>query len=394
MNETNKKIAQTIKNLLPELSSLSDQIFDFAEIGYKEYKSSALLADWLSKNGFEVTIPFAGLETAFCGIYKHKGGKANGGLSIGFLGEYDALHCQGHVCAHHMQTPSMIGAAMALINVLSDSDLPYEIHIIGTPSEEALDGGKNIMAENGGFDNIDVAFMVHGNTCTQLDSPTLALIELDIEFFGKSSHAGIAPDEGRSAVDAITMLQTGLGLMRNHLKDGSRVSNIILNGGVAVNAVPDYTKIKVEIRHNTMDYLETIEDWVRNIAEGSALATGTKTKITRIAHIYNTTMNEPLRKLLMQYANEFNCADIKPPREKCGSTDYGIVTQKLPSCSIWVKTIDVNAPPHTDAWYDAGKKPRNYQGIFDGAAICAATAYHILTDKNAFDEIYNYFKNK
>lgn len=387
------KITKTVESLLPELSKLSDEIFDFAEVGYEEYKSSSLLAKWLSENGFEVTMPFAGLETAFSAVYKHKGGKASGGKSIGFLGEYDALYGQGHVCAHHMQTPSMIGAAVALREALSDGDMPFEIHVIGTPSEESLDGGKNVMAENGGFDAIDVAFMVHGNTCTQLDSPTLALIELDIEFFGKSSHAGIAPDAGRSAVDAITVLQTSLGLMRNHLKDGSRVSNIILNGGSAVNAVPDYAKIKVEIRHPFMEYLETIEEWTRNIAQGAALCTGTKTKITRVAHIYNTTMNDALRKLLMEYATKFNCEDIKPPRKACGSTDYGIVTQKLPSCSIWVKTIDTDAPPHTDAWYEAGKLSRNYKGIFDGAVICAATAYHILNDEKSWQEVFNCFEN-
>ena len=159
---------------------------------------------------------------------------------------------------------------MALRGVLESSDQPFEIHVIGTPSEESLDGGKNEMAAHGGFDHIDVAFMVHGSTLTQLETPSLALIEMDVEFHGKTAHAGIAPYAGRSAVDAVTMLQTGLGLMRNHLKDSSRVSNIVLAGGTAVNSVPDFAKVKVEIRHSSMAYLESVEQWTREIAQAAS----------------------------------------------------------------------------------------------------------------------------
>ena len=228
MEEIQKQIANIVSELMPQLCALSDEIFDYAEPGYEEYRSSAALTKWLRAHDFEVTIPYAGLDTAFCAVYRHKGGRAAGGRAVGFLGEYDALRGQGHGCAHHMQTPAMIGAAMALRGVLESSDQPFEIHVIGTPSEESLDGGKNEMAAHGGFDHIDVAFMVHGSTLTQLETPSLALIEMDVEFHGKTAHAGIAPYAGRSAVDAVTMLQTGLGLMRNHLQDSSRVSNIVL----------------------------------------------------------------------------------------------------------------------------------------------------------------------
>ena len=176
MEEIQKQIANIVSELMPQLCALSDEIFDYAEPGYEEYRSSAALTKWLRAHDFEVTIPYAGLDTAFCAVYRHKGGRAAGGRAVGFLGEYDALRGQGHGCAHHMQTPAMIGAAMALRGVLESSDQPFEIHVIGTPSEESLDGGKNEMAAHGGFDHIDVAFMVHGSTLTQLETPSLALI--------------------------------------------------------------------------------------------------------------------------------------------------------------------------------------------------------------------------
>lgn len=323
MEEIQKQIANIVSELMPQLCALSDEIFDYAEPGYEEYRSSAALTKWLRAHDFEVTIPYAGLDTAFCAVYRHKGGRAAGGRAVGFLGEYDALRGQGHGCAHHMQTPAMIGAAMALRGVLESSDQPFEIHVIGTPSEESLDGGKNEMAAHGGFDHIDVAFMVHGSTLTQLETPSLALIEMDVEFHGKTAHAGIAPYAGRSAVDAVTMLQTGLGLMRNHLKDSSRVSNIVLAGGTAVNSVPDFAKVKVEIRHSSMAYLESVEQWTREIAQAAAMATQTQVQITPVAHIYNTTINDAMGALLMECAEKFACDGIAPPRKDCGSTDFG-----------------------------------------------------------------------
>ena len=290
-----------------------------------------------------------------------------------------------------MQTPAMIGAAMALRGVLESSDQPFEIHVIGTPSEESLDGGKNEMAAHGGFDHIDVAFMVHGSTLTQLETPSLALIEMDVEFHGKTAHAGIAPYAGRSAVDAVTMLQTGLGLMRNHLKDSSRVSNIVLAGGTAVNSVPDFAKVKVEIRHSSMAYLESVEQWTREIAQAAAMATQTQVQITHVAHIYNTTINDAMGALLMECAEKFACDGIAPPRKDCGSTDFGAVTHRLPSCCLRVKTIETDDPPHTDAWVKTGKEARAHQGIYDGAVCCALAAFRLVTDEAAWQDVYQCF---
>ena len=126
------------------------------------------------------------------------------------------------------------------------------------------------MAAHGGFDHIDVAFMVHGSTLTQLETPLSGSDRDGCGIHGKTAHAGIAPYAGRSAVDAVTMLQTGLGLMRNHLKDSSRVSNIVLAGGTQSTRAR-FAKVKVEIRHSSMAYLESVEQWTREIAQAAAM---------------------------------------------------------------------------------------------------------------------------
>jgi aminobenzoyl-glutamate utilization protein B len=381
-----KKIERYVKEIEQELFIISDKIHDYAEIGYEEYQSSACLAEYLKEKGFEVTKPYAGLETAFSAKVLTEGEKERK-ITIGFLCEYDALKNQGHGCAHHMQGPAMAGAALALWKIAREEKIACEIRVIGTPAEETLDGGKTTMEKNKGFEGLDLVFMVHGGECTQLDSPSLALIESDITFHGISSHVGIAPDEGRSALDAAVLAGTGLGLLRGHVKDGTRINHIVLNGGFVVNSVPEYAKVKLEVRYSNMGYLDQVYERAIKVMEGAAVATETSYEVEQIAYLHNTKINHSLGKVVMECARDYGCEDIRRPREAVGSTDFGIVTKKVPSCCLRVKTIDENFPPHTKEWVNAGKSDRNYQGIEDGAKCCAAAAYRLLTDKNVWENV-------
>lgn len=379
-----EKISAVVDSVEKELDALSDAIHGFAELGFEEYQSAALLCGYLEKNGFAVTREYGGLPTAFLGRYVAKGGKAAGGLNVGLLCEYDALKGQGHGCAHHMQGPAIIGAAMALRHALGD-ELPYEISVIGTPAEETLGGGKPIMDEHGAFDAIDFAIMVHGGDCTQIDTPSLALMEFDVEFFGTPAHAGIAPEVGRSAVDAVTMLQTGLALLRGHVKDGVRMNNIVLNGGSAVNIITEYTKVKVELRSTSIQYLDALYDRALKVVDAAALATETTCQVKRVTRLPNTVINWPLADVAIACAKELGCDDVRAPRENPGSTDYGVVTGKVPSCCLRVKTITEPIPPHTDEWVKAGTQAQNYRGVHDGAKAVAAAAYRVLTEPGIFE---------
>ena len=156
---------------------MSDQIYDFAEPGMEEIQSSRLLTEYLKAKGFEVECGIAGLPTAFRAVYE----QGSGGPSFGFLAEYDAIKDIGHACGHHMQGPSVIGAALALRDVCGEE--PYKIVIYGAPAEETI-GGKIIMKEKGCFQDIDIALMMHAapNTCVDiLERPEL-LSEIQTEF--------------------------------------------------------------------------------------------------------------------------------------------------------------------------------------------------------------------
>lgn len=170
-------ISQALESHLSELVSMSDQIYDFAEPGMEEIQSSRLLTEYLKAKGFEVECGIAGLPTAFRAVYE----QGSGDPSFGFLAEYDAIKDIGHACGHHMQGPSVIGAALALRDVCGEE--PYKIVIYGTPAEETI-GGKIIMKEKGCFQDIDIALMMHAapNTCVDiLERPEL-LSEIQTEF--------------------------------------------------------------------------------------------------------------------------------------------------------------------------------------------------------------------
>ena len=156
-------IKQAVAPYMAELAGLADQIYDLAEPGLEEVRSSGILTDYLEKKGFQIERGIADLPTAFRAVYE----QGNGGPSFGFLAEYDALKGIGHACGHHMQGPSVIGAALALRDLCKDQ--PYKIVIYGTPAEETV-GGKIIMKEKGCFQDIDLALMMHAapNTCVDV----------------------------------------------------------------------------------------------------------------------------------------------------------------------------------------------------------------------------------
>lgn len=175
-------ISQALESHLSELVSMSDQIYDFAEPGMEEIQSSRLLTEYLKAKGFEVECGIAGLPTAFRAVYE----QGSGGPSFGFLAEYDAIKDIGHACGHHIQGPSVIGAALALCDVCGEEQ--YKIVIYGTPAEETI-GGKIIMKEKGCFQDIDIVLMMHAAPNTCVDVRCMALECYYVTFHGVESHA-------------------------------------------------------------------------------------------------------------------------------------------------------------------------------------------------------------
>lgn len=244
-------IKHALEAYLPELTAMADQIYDLAEPGMEEFQSSKLLADYLQNHGFTVEMGIAGLPTAFRAVYE----QGEGGPSFGFLAEYDALKDIGHACGHHMQGPSVIGAALALKDICKEQS--YKIVVYGTPAEETI-GGKIIMQEKGCFQDIDIALMMHAAPTTCVDLRCMALECFYVNFHGVESHAAMSPDKGKSAFDAALLSFHGIEFLREHVKEDSRMHYTVLDAGGPSNIVPGRTRAEYTLRSYSTDYLENV----------------------------------------------------------------------------------------------------------------------------------------
>lgn len=246
------KLMKSVEKLKNELASMSDFIFDHPEIGYKEIQASNLLCEFLEKSGFKVEKGCAGLSTAFRASYRN----GKGGPCIGLLCEYDALENLGHACGHHLQGPSVIGAAVAMKDQISDYN--FSLEVIGTPAEESAEGGKTIMLEKGVFKHLDIALMMHGGDATITDIKSMALSEYLVTFIGISAHSAIAPDKGRSALEALMLAFNGIAYLRGHVQDDVRIHGIVENGGQVVNSIPEKAVGRFEFRSYNRPYLDSV----------------------------------------------------------------------------------------------------------------------------------------
>ncbi|HLK27397.1 MAG TPA: amidohydrolase [Puia sp.] len=261
------------------------QIWDYAEVGYKESKSSALHQKTLSDNGFAVQAGVAEMPTAFVATY------GSGKPVIGILAEFDALpglsqdsvpekrslgKIAGHACGHHLFGTASVAAAIELKKIMEQNHLSGTIKLFGTPAEEG-GAGKVYMVRAGLFNGVDV--VVHWHPADQSAvayANSLAVISAKFRFHGLSAHAAAAPDKGRSALDAVEGMDYMVNMMREHIPSDARVHYVITDGGKAPNVVPDFAESYYFVRHYDRDVAKQIFDRVVKAGEGAALGTGTK----------------------------------------------------------------------------------------------------------------------
>lgn len=377
-----------VEKLKTELAAMSDFIFDHPEVGYKEVQASKLLCEFLQNNGFETELGYGGLPTAFRAVYQN----GQGGPCIGFLCEYDALENFGHGCAHHLQGPSVIGAALAIKEMVTE--LPFCLEVIGTPAEETAEGGKNIMLENGAFKHLDVALMMHGGDATITDIKSMALSEYLVTFKGVAAHSAIAPDKGRSALEALMLVFNGIAYLRGHILDDVRMHGIIENGGQVVNSIPEKAVGRFEFRSYSRPYLDSVIARVIKIFEGAALMTETSYEIKKIVDFHNKIPVITLNNLLMENAKIAGARDIKSPREKTGSTDFASVMYYIPGSCIRVPFVEKGMTSHSQEWINRGKTDEAHEAIVEAAKILAMSAYDIIADQEIMDKIREDFKKE
>ncbi len=374
-----------IDSMKTELIQYSDFIFDNPEIGLKEYKSSELLISILKDNGFTIEKGLSGYDTAFRAVFQN----GVGGPSIGLLCEYDALENIGHACAHHMQGPSVIGAVLGIKNKLKNK--PYKLVVYGTPAEETI-GGKIKMLKDGYFKDIDIALMMHGSPTTTTDIKSLAMSNFNVIFHGTSSHAALAPEMGRSALDGLLLLFQGIEFMREHIKEDTRIHYTISNAGGPANVVPKLAEAKFSIRSYNREYLDTVIKRFEKIVQGASLMTETTYEIIETKRLNNKIPVIQLNNLLMENATLLEAPRISAPREKTGSSDFGNVMFTVPGSCIRVAFVPIGTSSHSEEFLNFGKSEDAHLAVVLASKILAGTVYDLINNPTTLNNIKTEFK--
>lgn len=353
------------------LISMSDQIYDNPEYNGEEVMASELLISYLRKNGFQVETGTGGFKTAFRGVYQH----GVGGPVIGILCEYDALRGLGHGCGHHMQGPSCLGAAVALKSLSTDQ--PFQIVVYGTPAEETI-GCKCDMLKAGCFKELDVAFMMHGapNTCT--DIKCLAQNSFTVIFKGKGAHAALAPEKGKSALDALLVAFQGIEYLREHVPDDVRMHYTVSELPGPANIVPARAVGEFSLRSFSKKTLESVAERFHDIIKGAALIGGVEYETISGTAFFNKIPVLTLNHLLMENAKLADAPQIAPPREKTGSTDFGNVMYEVPGSCIRVAFVPEGTASHSQEYVDAGKSEAAHNCVLYGAKAIAGAVYDLI----------------
>jgi aminobenzoyl-glutamate utilization protein B len=307
-----------IENNKNHLAKISDEVWRYAELGLVEYESSKLLADELEHNGFIVERGVAGMPTAFVATY------GNGHPVIGINGEYDALPGlsqkpipykeplveggSGHGCGHNIHGVSGLAGAIAVKKALEDKQLSGTVKFYGCPAEESYDA-KVFMVRAGLYNGVDVCLSHHPSSFnTGPLASSNAMNSVKFHFYGKTSHAGSSPERGRSALDAIELMNIGVNFLREHIVDKARIHYVIEEGGGQPNVVPDYARSWYYIRAPERYQVDSIYERIKKIAKGASLMTETTSKLDFLSGCYNKLPNRILSELVVT-----NMRQIGPP---------------------------------------------------------------------------------
>ena len=357
------------------LLGVSHFIHAHPELGYEEFQSAAAVADAAEAAGFNVQRGIASLPTAF------RATRGNGDLHVVFCAEYDALPDVGHACGHNIIAAASLGAAIGLARVADELNLT--VTLLGTPSEEG-GGGKIDLIDAGYFEGVHAAMMVHPFPYERLDGTCLAVDHFEVTFTGKEAHASAAPWEGVNALDAMTIAQVGVGLLRQQLRPDDQVHGIVVNGGAAANIIPARVSGRFMCRALTSARLAELRQRVDACFQAGALATGATIAFEELGHQFSHMTSDG--DLLAHYrtaaealGRRFDLDDEGAPRPTF-STDMANVSLLVPSIhpliAIPAHGAIIHQPEFTQACLGDGAD----QTIIDGALALAHTAIAVASD--------------
>lgn len=308
--------AAALNELVAEMSM---RLWDFSEIALEEAESSSYLARVLEDEGFALERGAAGMPTAFVASW------GSGRPILGVLAEYDALpnignapeprrapredgRVHGHGCGHNLFGAASVAAAIAIKRMMADHGTTGTVRLYGTPAEETL-VGKVYMARDGLFDDLDASIVWHpGQNTAVSNNRARALNNFEVSFRGQAAHGAADPWNGRSALDAVELMNHGVNMMREHVETSSRIHYVIPNAGDAPNVVPEYARAWYYVRDTTRAAVDKHYDWILDIAAGAAQMTRTRHEVFLVTGVHPYTLVRPL-----QEAMQANLERVGPP---------------------------------------------------------------------------------
>lgn len=318
-------------------ASLARNLWDFAEVGYKEEKSSALMKATLEAEGFTIQSGVAGIPTAFVASFGTRG------PVIGILAEYDALpginqsasptrqpiegKAAGHACGHNLFGAGSVSAAIAVKHWLEETGKPGIIRLYGTPAEEG-GSGKVYLTRAGLFKDVDTVLHWHpGDRNRAKGSSSLANRSVKFRFSGISAHAAASPEKARSALDGVEAFNMMINLMREHVPQETRIHYVITQGGLAPNVVPDFAEVYYYIRHPDAEVVKQLWERITKAAKGAAMGTGTQVKWEVVAGNHALMINETLAQMVDEKLRLLGGIDYTKQEQAFADTLYASLNQ-------------------------------------------------------------------
>ena len=372
--------ASVVDRRIGDLVALSHDLHAHPETAFEEHRSAAAVAEMLE--GFDVTAGAYGLPTAFSAR------AGSGPLVVAVCAEYDALPDVGHACGHNVIAAAAVGAGLALAKVADEAGLT--VLVLGTPAEEA-GGGKILMLERGAFEGVHAAMMVHPWPEERLAGRCLAVSHFDVTFSGREAHASAAPWAGVNALDAMTVSQVAIGLLRQQLRPGDQVHGVVLEGGVAANVIPEHVRGRFMCRATTIADLERLGARVRGCFDAGARATGAAVSFEELSPAYSHFETDaPLLAAYRENAEalgrRFTLDDEGAPLPTL-STDMANVSLALPSIHPLIGVGAGGAVNHQHAFAAACVTPAADAAVRDGALAMAWTAIDAALHQDLRDHL-------
>ncbi len=384
LEKLKEKIQEEVEVHRRELIDLSLKIHANPEVGWQEEKASGWLTDCLEKNGFQVERGICNLPTAFRARY------GQGKPVIAIMAEYDALPGIGHGCGHNIIGTAAIGAGIAA--KLAADQIGGTISVFGTPAEELL-GGKVIMAERGAFEGIDVGMMLHPRgKYNWLHIRHLAVINLEVEFWGKPAHAASAPWNGINALEAMIQSFNGINSLRQHIKDNARIHGVITDGGKVANIIPEHSAGLFMVRAIDDAYLDELSEKVLNCFKAAAVSTG-----ARLEYRWGLRCSAMCHNfvLLQLWADNMQTLGrrVDEGEEPAGSVDMGNVSAIVPSMHPFIAISPERLTLHSAEFATAAVSDAGMEALIDGTKALAMTAADVIGLPEALSRIKKEFLN-